>query len=322
MAVIDEVPGIKVTVQVNGEDATEYIDPHASESDIDGDPGCPVVSRYIESIDDVEFSITVAIDDDTYGWNDVEHDHLAAVVDVDKQQILRRVIRPGYKARVVTGVKSYSKGSNQWYRKPLKFSAISIVEDQSPKKSNQDMEMVKNAGLIQIAFERKMRGNKTIPLSRSFKGTGTLEVAEKTLKKRFISHSTSLGETEVIKEPIWFSCPRIPTDHGPIAVFRFMYKSRECLEEELIIPRSLDSNAKLETGPTRSATYLSIRDLSMAEVLRLAQERLDQMNGIEANKYKCRSMKREADEVIDIDQEASKGRAAKRSTVTVDLTED
>ncbi|KAK5631835.1 hypothetical protein RRF57_007549 [Xylaria bambusicola] len=340
MAIIGEVPGIKVTVQVNGEDATEHIDPHASKSDVDDDPECPVISRYIESIDDAEFSITLAVDDDTYGWRDVYHDSVVAIVNVDGQVIVRPIIKPRRGVWVVAGVDIYSEESNQWYRKPLKFSAITIVEDQSAKEFKKGMKAAQSAGLIQIAFERHVSGKKLTPLQKSFNSIDTLEVAEKALKNNFISHSISyvvpsiwiftlintgprsFGERKVIQKPNMWACKRVSTDQGPIAIFRFMYKSRELLEEELIIPRSSDSSSEFTPEPTGSGISLSVGDLPMAEVLRLAQERLDQMKGAEEEKPKYRPIKREADEVIDVDEEARGARALKRCAVTVDLTDD
>lgn len=67
MAILDKFPGIEVTIQVDGQDLTEYNDPHASGSVSEDDLGCPVVSKYIESIDDTEFSIKFTISK-AYAW--------------------------------------------------------------------------------------------------------------------------------------------------------------------------------------------------------------------------------------------------------------
>ncbi|KAK6955908.1 hypothetical protein Daesc_003555 [Daldinia eschscholtzii] len=63
MAVLEDVPGVKVTVCINGTDCLEYDEPDIPEQQ----PNCPTSSKYIESHDDTEFTIRVIIDKD-YNW--------------------------------------------------------------------------------------------------------------------------------------------------------------------------------------------------------------------------------------------------------------
>lgn len=67
MAVIDCAPGLVVTFQVAGEDAIEYDDRHSAGQEL-----AKTVTRYIESKDDAEFSVTVAVTQD-YQWHSIPH---------------------------------------------------------------------------------------------------------------------------------------------------------------------------------------------------------------------------------------------------------
>lgn len=68
MAILDDVPGIKVTVQVNDQDAVEYDDPAASELD----SICPTSSKYIECLDDAQFTIRSHVTSE-YKWGYKDH---------------------------------------------------------------------------------------------------------------------------------------------------------------------------------------------------------------------------------------------------------
>ncbi|KAI3343650.1 hypothetical protein F4824DRAFT_493903 [Ustulina deusta] len=313
MAVLDEVPGIEVTIQVNGQNATEYVDPHASDTDRDANLGCPVVSKYIESIDDAEFSIKMAIDDDTYAWDDIEH-VLSAEVNIDGKQVTSFLAERGGEGMMAEDQLIYSEESQQWYCRKMKFSAISIAEDRNAAQVQEDIETVKEVGLIQVSLERCVEEGRATPVPDPFINTNTLEVAEKVLKGKTISHSASLGNPMITEETDLYHSSRVAADNGPIAVFRFIYRSQESLKKELIIPRSPSPELVVPT------TSVSIGNLTMAEVRRLAQERLDQINA--AKSRHGSAMKRQANEVVDVDEEAEKAHSAKRPALTIDLTDD
>ncbi|KAI0971867.1 hypothetical protein F4678DRAFT_461234 [Xylaria arbuscula] len=316
MAILDEVPGIKVTIQVGGQEATEYIDPHASESNNPDDPECPIVLRYIESIDDAEFSVKVDVDDDVYAWDDTNH-VLSISVQIDGQPVSGSFCERGMKSGVMKGENFYSADSQEWYIRNLKFSAISIVDDRTKKRIQRDMETVERVGLIEVTIERHVLQHEVSAKPGESANPGALELGEKALKRNFISHSTSYGKNEAIEAPKLYDACRLPMDDGPIAVFRFMYRSKESLKAQLIIPRTP------EPEPTGSSTSLSVDDLTMAEVRRLAQEKLDEMNWAREAKGRSTSItKREISGVVDIDEEDKKARSRKRRVVTIDLTDD
>ncbi|KAI1252145.1 hypothetical protein MGN70_006718 [Eutypa lata] len=77
MAILDDVPGIEVAVQINGQDVVEYDDPDASELDAP----CPTSSKYIECIDDAVFAIRCRATSH-YKWGYKNHSlHFRAMAD-------------------------------------------------------------------------------------------------------------------------------------------------------------------------------------------------------------------------------------------------
>jgi hypothetical protein len=71
MAVLDEAPGVRVTIQIDNQDFTEYIDLDASKRNSGMDFKCLIIAKYIQAIDDAEFGINVAIEDDKYAWGGI-----------------------------------------------------------------------------------------------------------------------------------------------------------------------------------------------------------------------------------------------------------
>lgn len=73
MAVLEGVPGIKVTVKIEDATCIEYDDPQ--HNDLEPDDTyypCPTVSKYIESIDNAEFGILCEIGPE-YAWGFRNH---------------------------------------------------------------------------------------------------------------------------------------------------------------------------------------------------------------------------------------------------------
>ncbi|KAI1115092.1 hypothetical protein F5Y14DRAFT_460911 [Nemania sp. NC0429] len=290
MAILEEVPGMEVTIQIDGQNVTEYDGPQASDSVSQDDSGCPVVSKYIESIGDAEFTIKLTIDGKLY-----------------------------YKrgCKVMDHLVFHPKIDGRWVRSAV----MSIVDDRNAARIQKDIKATKDLGIIQIEVERHIYRGELPPSQDADSTTTTLEVAEKALKGKAISHSTSVGKREPGESLRLMNTRRIPADNGPIAVFRFLYRSREDLKQELVIPRTPEP--ELATP----AVQQSIHDMTEAQIHRLAQERLDQIKQDEEAKGHSNSIvkkegKRGIREVIDVDEEAGEARAAKRRAITIDLTDD
>ncbi|KAI3336615.1 hypothetical protein HD806DRAFT_528210 [Xylariaceae sp. AK1471] len=336
MAVLDEVPGIKVTILIDNQDVTEYVDPHASESDSDTNPGFPVISKYVKAIDDTEFSIRVAVDNDEYAWSDIDH-CLTADIRVDGRLIDNCILRNDviYPDGYIVKGRTYFQGS-QWRLERLKFAAISTVEDCNQARIKKDKKTVKDLGHINVSLERHVLGDQCIPVPKTYNtNSDKLEVAEKAVKGKAISHSTSLvflriktldtltntffslSQSEAAEDFSVWDTNRVALDDGPIAVFRFMYASEESLKQELIIPRTPSPEPATPIAPR------SVDNMTIAELQRLAQERLDQIRWAqEAKSGRKSALKRGMNEVVDVDEEANRVRRAKRRAVTIDLTDD
>jgi len=127
MAILDEVPGLKVTVQIAGQDCTEY------DADEDGHPNsnesCPSITKYIECIDDAEFAIKIQINDQ-YIWGYKNHSlHVSACI--DGQAVLGALFSSRYRESIIDHHQYFCQETKQWVDSKLKFSPVDIgtVED-------------------------------------------------------------------------------------------------------------------------------------------------------------------------------------------------
>ncbi|KAK5631369.1 hypothetical protein RRF57_007083 [Xylaria bambusicola] len=330
MAISEDVPGIKVTVRVHQQPLPEFEDPEAH--DRDDAAAYPLETKYIECVDDAYFDISVVVDS-TYAWGYCNH-ILSAAFYVDGEWVRGRILREndtkygGLAVQVVDG-KEVCSSSGGWSLRKFRFTAVKtrvlppltslLVDDPSKERVERDLKVAKKGlGTIEVKFTRAIEyGNSYTPDHASSSNPARLELAEKSLKGKAVSHGTSYGVCEAISAPKYISSRDLPEDDGPILVFRFIYRSRDALRRELIIPRS----------PSRSPT---LENLTLAERDRLARERL---NELRANKIKSENrgplIKREFNEVLDLTVDPPAPRAAKKSRLQdgrevdmVDLTND
>lgn len=307
----EDVPGIEVAVQIGGVDAVEYDCAPEAEDD------WTKVTKYIECSDGAEFSVRVRVSN-TYDWTYNNH-CLSAFCYVDGKWVRTPVFHnPNrfHRTRTVATIEGPEEQDNhgQWSRRNFRFSSVTIIDDTRKARIEEDQKRAKVLGAIEVKIERGTPlGSAEAPLARA--RDGQLEIAEKALKGKAISHSTSYSAGQSISSPSFIEVRRLPEDDGPIAVFRFLYRSREALKSELVIPR---------TPPPRSPTLAALPE---AERDRLARERLDELRRI---KHEGKNgIKRELNAVYDLTQEGAPKRPAKmtrlasgRAVEVVDLTED
>lgn len=134
MAVLDKIPGIEVTVQINGQDVVEYDDPDASELD----KSCPTSSKYIESIDDAEFTIQYKVTNE-YRWGYKKH-RLSFIPSVDGFPISGRLFsedKPvsGCHIAQTTGATYTDAETRQTHLRKCRFSTISTGMSDAPHQS-------------------------------------------------------------------------------------------------------------------------------------------------------------------------------------------
>ncbi|KAI8634043.1 hypothetical protein F5Y19DRAFT_461548 [Xylariaceae sp. FL1651] len=319
MAILEDVPGIEVTVDCGGRSLHELEDPNAH--DDDGAAACPTANKYIECIDDAEFAVIIKVDNG-YEWGYRNH-VLVATTYVDGQHIRGIVLRSSdtrYESSIsrVRGHQVYSSVFNSWSLRRFKFALVKTVDEAQKERVQDDLKTAKNLGTIEVTFTRAIEHG---PSSRPYRDnsdakSGDFELAEKSLKGKAVSHGTSYGSSEAIGCPKFIDARDILEDNGPIAVFKFMYRSREALKREFIIPRS----------PSRSPT---LDDLTPAERDRLARERLNELRAKVKRENENPLIKREFGEVLDLTQDESPPRATKKSRLqggtdvdVIDLTDD
>ncbi|KAI0138517.1 hypothetical protein F4776DRAFT_56427 [Hypoxylon sp. NC0597] len=323
MAIIEDVPGISFSIQVAGRDAVEYDDPNATDQESAGTANCPTSTRYIECIDGAEFGIKGQVTGD-YDWGYRNH-CLNSRVRVDGEQLIGWVLKEedlvrGLGRKTLEGRKAFCPRTNRWVLQRCQFSAISTVDDSKKDRVERDTKVAKDLGLIEIQVFRCIHlGNTPIRHRPSLRGTRELELAEKSLKGRAMSHGTSFSRTEHIRTPVHCSTRDLDEDHGPIAVFRFYYRSRDALKREMVIPRT----PSLSPGPKQE-----IANMSRAELERLAQERLNQLRGVGNVKQERKPVvKRERNEIIVLDDGNARPakvsrRSLKQEEGVIDLTDD
>ncbi|KAI1337726.1 hypothetical protein F5Y15DRAFT_142580 [Xylariaceae sp. FL0016] len=297
MAILEDCPGVEVTVQIDGQDVTEYDDPDSANEG-------PVSTKYIECRNDVEFASCTRISDD-YDWSYRNH-QLRVEHYVDGRRFNRSLCRIGKASHLAVGEEVYCEISKQWLLRKVRFSSVATVDDSQKDRVKKDIKTAEKLGTIEVLVTRVIRTG-TAPRSKT-KGTcheksGGIELAEKSLKGKAISHGASFSKgkrTYTSKHTALVE--RLREDNGPIAVFRFHYRSRDALKSELIIPRSPSLSPKS-----------AVANLSRGELERLARERLRQMGRDENVKQERKPIiKRESGEVVDVTQGNEQPRSAKR----------
>ncbi|KAI1483800.1 hypothetical protein F4774DRAFT_104262 [Daldinia eschscholtzii] len=342
MAVLEDVPGIEVVVQVAGRDAIEYEDPNASERET-RDATCPTSTKYIECIDGAEFSIRTTITN-AYQWGHNKNGvDLRLRVDgnaIYGSVLMARDMINGVVTKIKKGQKSYCTRINKWVLQRFKFSAVDVVDDSKKDRIEDDIKIAKHLGLIEVRIFRCIPlGSRPAAMMRpTFKQGDKLELAEKSLKGKAISHGTSLSSRECVPAPR--PCKVMYPDglNNPIAVFQFHYRSRgmtdkyelnqngiymanfpDALKREMVIPRTPSPGPGLKREVTQ---------MSRAELEQLARERLDQLKSIENIKEERKpAIKREFGGIIDLSEEVKQPIKFSRPVLMVpneviDLTDD
>ncbi|XXG96764.1 hypothetical protein Hte_003055 [Hypoxylon texense] len=311
MAVLEDVPGFKVVVVVAGEKATEYDDPNDADRER---PAWPTSSKYIECIDDAEFSVKAYITGD-YAWGYRNHE-LRMDVTADGHQVSSKLRTRYDDPRVhFKGRETYCNRTQQWVRQKCKFSAISTVDDAKEERVKSDIKIAKDLGLIEVKIWRCIRVGPSAYQSSSpqphVERNNKLELAEKSLKGRATSHGTSFSSAqETIKPLRYCTANTLDEDGGPIAEFRFNYRSRDALKREMVIPRSPSPDSE------------PLARMSRAELERLARERLNQLQGGNVKEERKSVIKRELNEIIDLADENARPSKIARKGQVIDLTED
>ncbi|KAK6199637.1 Peptidyl-prolyl cis-trans isomerase cyp10 [Pestalotiopsis sp. IQ-011] len=278
--IIDEVPGLKVAVQMGGVDVKEYDAPEAGDDDQD----CPTLTKYIECIDDAFFAVRYRVNDQ-YRLGDHKNPHsLRFKIKVDGRWIRSPII--GSKSNGTCQGRDVVDNMGSYKIQRLQFATIKTVDDAKKERVKNDTKDTKDLGLIEVEVRRGISHGSVSDEPQQLDNREKFEFAEKSLKGKAISHGVTLRSTMSSSKPSFVDFEDL--DDLPLAVFRFMYRSRDALKREMIIPRT-------PTPPPPSFTALSEEELR-----RLARERFEQLRDTPIKNERARPIKREFGEIQDL----------------------
>ncbi|KAJ3950637.1 uncharacterized protein N0V96_001787 [Colletotrichum fioriniae] len=326
MAVIDELKGVKVTVQVNGQEAVEYDDPDGLENDVNRKHATHRTFNYIESKDDTCFTVTYEVNN-MHRWESPKS-AFSLYLYVDGKRMDSVVCEasrfypfdPSYKwSTVVEGSRESSRDPSFDRLSKFKFSQVTTVDDATKERVEGDSKKAKSLGVIEVfVYPLTITGPSYSSGHEHYRDNqnSSFNIAEKALKGRAVSHGTSLTDGGFVSKRKSV-CAEYLNGGNPIACFMFKYRSRDALQKELIIPRSPSPEA--------------IDELSEADIRRLAAERLDEINngrrsGTVKQERKGPIIKREFAEIYDLTEEPAKREWKKikidANREAIDLTDD
>ncbi|EWZ51710.1 uncharacterized protein FOBCDRAFT_313691 [Fusarium oxysporum Fo47] len=290
MAVLDEVPLVTARVRVAGELATEYDPLDNQESVINLDKEgtkLPTRNCYIESKSGAEFAVEVTVSD-KYRLPH-SHDTLIAEVSIDGQMMescyIRTPFSPGMPSTIVISSAEFLAEKERVVARKFVFAPITKTSDHiSTDRLNNDIKQAETLGTIRLLLTTGRFEGPCFKKPLSWHGGRDVELAEKALKGRALSHATLLAETD--KKPY---LNRSTIGHRRLLgeIF-FRYRSYQALQHEMIIPRTPSPKLSATAGLDED----SLSHLSESDIRRLALERLHDTQA----KDKVSQVKREAAE--------------------------
>ncbi|KAK1481400.1 hypothetical protein CCUS01_04513 [Colletotrichum cuscutae] len=294
MAVIDGLPEIKVSIRINGfeEDCIEYDDPDPPKSTSSRGSATHTTSKVIESQVDARFSIHFEIRNRPNWIND--KNWLALKLHIDGQNVSTYHLGPDELVNqiivsTISGFWDRSSKPGKEIRRHFNFASIKTVEGSNEQLSG-DETIAEHLGIIEVAvFRVKFEGRKPTNPSRS-RREKIGNVSETALKGKSLPHSTSFTEGIEVDPRKTKRIFKHRDETQRIARFFFRYKPKASLQIDGIIPR--DSSP----DPSPAHSPQTVANLPLADIMRLAQERLEQL---EVKREPGTGVKREADEKTD-----------------------
>ncbi|RKL00788.1 hypothetical protein BFJ71_g5447 [Fusarium oxysporum] len=272
MAVLDEVPLVTARVRVAGELATEYDPLDNQESVINLDKEgtkLPTRNCYIESKSGAEFAVEVTVSD-KYRLPH-SHDTLIAEVSIDGQMMescyIRTPFSPGMPSTIVISSAEFLAEKERVVARKFVFAPITKTSDHiSTDRLNNDIKQAETLGTIRLLLTTGRFEGPCFKKPLSWHGGRDVELAEKALKGRALSHATLLAETD--KKPY---LNRSTIGHRRLlGEISFRYRSYQALQHEMIIPRTPSPKLSATAGLDED----SLSHLSESDIRRLALERL------------------------------------------------
>ncbi|EFY87872.1 hypothetical protein MAC_06120 [Metarhizium acridum CQMa 102] len=253
MAVITNVPGISITVHVNGEVAQEY-PPHDPTGECPSSP--PSHICYIESKSNQSFLVRLTLSQER---QISEANAILFTVFIDGMLAGGRILysRPTCQlsSPINVDIKDQiiqSHVAGHCIRRSFSFSPVSLVEETTQATVERDSRRAKSLGCIVVNLATCRRGA-TRPLQPMVPSRNSdFVLAEKAMKGKELSHGTSYTEEILAPTPSCADAHNIT----PLAKYIFRYRSRAALQRELIIP---------QTPPPPDETFITSELGSMSD---------------------------------------------------------
>ncbi|KAK7932154.1 hypothetical protein PG985_002866 [Apiospora marii] len=198
------------------------------------------------------------------------------------------------------------------------FQSLSInadfrkVEDDHSDRVQRDKAKTKDLGVIEVRVFRIILREATDFQAGTAARKQDLELSEKALKGKAISHGASYGRPTTGAPTNSFEAEDIPEDDGPIAIFRFLYRSRDALKQELIIPRS----------PSPPAPRTESQANSMVQGQEIRQDRVIVRPKEEPQQPNIKRESREVSELVQSPRGPKRPRRKNKKLDYIDLTLD
>ncbi|APA09595.1 hypothetical protein SS1G_06254 [Sclerotinia sclerotiorum 1980 UF-70] len=323
MVVLDKLPNMDVTIEINGAEVQEYNDDEELEvgsGPIANHQALRTVSRYIEAIDGAEFSIKFFASPQFK----MNSPNLQIDISVDgnlSESTLFGLVQIGLPLIVDGPIifhPSSRDGPERWAVRKFRFSKLDISSEESRLSTlNKDTAEAEKVGTIEVRIWQVSAGTPVAPRATEHKISADNKFHEKALKGQAKSHNVSYsGETpySATKKVI---VEKIDGNDYPIAIYKFKYRSKESLKQLFIIERT----PELEDTPAPDPELdVDLENLSTAQRERLkAFLRVEGIADRSSNTPE-RKVKRERD-----NGEGSANQARRKKSKTtqfVDLTAD
>ncbi|KAG9551951.1 hypothetical protein KCU71_g14152, partial [Aureobasidium melanogenum] len=228
MAVLDGLPGVEITVVVDGKDLHEYQDSDTANKE-------DTVTKYIEAVDGASFAVKIKVIKDFKFKGDL----LCVQVHIDGTLVSYAATTPADVQADAYDFMIDSIRVNNETRRRLKFKVLETVSEDDTGVSD-NKERVQNLGKIEIWVDHENKlglGTSTSNYQRPVVDEGA--ISEKDVKGKAITHTYSLGEEIESKSSgtVWRT-EHVQGVKSPVATFVFHYRSKAALKELLIIPRT------------------------------------------------------------------------------------
>ncbi|KAL1648463.1 hypothetical protein SLS58_002218 [Diplodia intermedia] len=259
MAIISDIPGLRVEVRVHGQPLDEF--PSEDEPDTSD-----TATRYIEATSGVEFTVRITYDealDPRYKSFDIQSRLELDGKLADRSNTQRKDwIRKERKEVNYYGSRSFENG--KWYFRTMAFSQVNIVDENDQiLRSDAEIQAFRSLGEIMITFRRNKVSSRsrTTPIRPRADNSKIIDsIPEKKLKGRAISHQVKFGEARPLERSSTTSTYLEYMDDGPFATFVFRYRSKDALKAECVISRTVTPEP-LENRPVESLTAEEAREL-------------------------------------------------------------